>query len=254
MKKIALLTFALGLSLAGMTGCRDGRPEPGPEIPRPDQVMSFDKLYAANCAGCHGANGVNGAATALANPEYQAMVDDATLKNIITNGEKGTLMPGFGEPVGGFLTDAQIDALVKGMRAKWSQPNVLAGITPPPYKATHEGDASKGQAVYAQACASCHGVTADKPGPGGSILDGSFLALTNEQSLRTLILAGRPDLKHPDWRNLIPGQPLTDAQISDLTAWMIAQTPATPGHPYPNAQPLSEKPGEAQPIATGKRK
>ena len=42
-------------------------------------------------------------------------------------------------------------------------------------------------------------------GSAGSILDGSFLALINEQTVRTTIIAGRPDIGDPDWRNHIPG-------------------------------------------------
>jgi cytochrome c oxidase cbb3-type subunit 3/ubiquinol-cytochrome c reductase cytochrome c subunit len=235
-----------------MAGCNmPGRPEPGPEVPRPDAVMSFDKLYGENCAGCHGANGAGGAAISMSNPEYQALIDDATLRDIIANGEKGTLMPGFSVKADGELTDAQIDALMKEMRARWSKPNALGGDTPPPYKAAHAGDASKGQQVYAAACASCHGENAQKPGKDGSILDGSLLALINEQTIRTIVIAGRPDADHPqpDWRNHIQGHPLTDDEITNVTAWLIAQRPARPGQPYPDMQPAA-KPAATQPGAS----
>lgn len=237
----------LGLAAWTVSGCRlPGRPDPGPEVPRPDQVLSFDRLYATNCSGCHGADGQNGAATALANPEYQALIDDASLRNVIANGEKGTLMPGFGTSGGGDLTDAQIDVLVRGIRERWAKPNVFGGMTPPPYRAAQAGDAAQGQAVYAAACARCHGSTAQQPGPAGSILDGSFLALMNEQTLRTTIIAGRPDIGQPDWRNDIPGHPLTDAEVTNLTAWLLSQVPAYPGMPYPNGQMTYQRPGEAQ--------
>lgn len=242
-----LLSFAYA-----MAGCNmPGRPEPGPEVPRPDAVMSFDKLYGDNCAGCHGANGQGGAAISLSNPEYQALIDDATLRDIIANGEKGTLMPGFSVKAGGELTDAQIDALMKEMRARWSKPNAFGGDTPPPYKATHAGDAAKGQQVYAAACASCHGESAQKPGKDGSILDGSLLALINEQTIRTIVIAGRPDpdpnIAQPDWRNHIQGHPLTDDEITNVSAWLIAQRPARPGQPYPDMQPAATQPSAAKP-------
>ena len=231
------------LICVALTGCDlPGRPKAGPEIPRPDSVSSFDALYSENCAGCHGIKGENGAATDLANPEYQALVDDATLREIIANGEKGTLMPGFGVKSGGMLTAAQIDAIISGMRSRWSKPNIFAGSMSPPYKATHAGDASKGEAVYSAACARCHGVTAQQPGKAGSILSGSFLALINDQTIRTTILAGRPDIGQPDWRNHIAGHPLTDDEITNVTAWLIAQRPAQPGQPYPNAKSLAESP------------
>jgi cytochrome c oxidase cbb3-type subunit 3/ubiquinol-cytochrome c reductase cytochrome c subunit len=233
-----------------MAGCNmPGRPEPGPEVPRPDAVMSFDKLYGENCAGCHGANGRDGASISLSNPEYQALIDDATMRDVIANGEKGTLMPGFSVKAGGELSDAQIDALMKEMRARWSKPNAFGGDTPPPYKAAHAGDAGKGQQVYAAACASCHGESAQKPGKDGSILDGSLLALINEQTIRTIVIAGRPDVGQPDWRNHIQGHPLSDDEITNVSAWLIAQRPARPGQPYPSMQP-GANPAQPQPNAT----
>jgi cytochrome c oxidase cbb3-type subunit III len=229
----AAILLAGPLVLVG--GCRlPGRPGPQDVVPRPEQVMSFDKLYGQNCAGCHGVDGQNGQATNLANPIYEALVDDATLRDVIANGEKGTLMPAFGQGAGGSLTDAQINAIVSGMRARWSKGDVLAGQNAPPYKASSAGDAADGKRVYGMACARCHGAPGQKPGPAGSILDGSFLALVNPQMIRTTVIAGRPDIGQPDWRDDVQGHPLTDGDISDVTAWLMAQRPATPGQPYPS--------------------
>lgn len=248
-----LVCVGASMLFAGQ-GCRlPGRPASGPEVSRPEAVMSFDKLYGENCAGCHGANGTNGAATDLANPEYESMIDDATLRDVISNGEKGTLMPAFNLHAGGELTNEQIDVLVEGMRARWRRSNPFAGATPPPYQAAHAGDAANGRQVYANACARCHGETAQKPGKSGSILDGSFLALVNEQSIRTTVIAGRPDVGQPDWRNDVEGRALSDTEITDVTAWLMAQKPANPGQPYPDANPASQAPGEQQPLANQKR-
>ena len=253
MKAPVVWMSVLPLALA-LAGCNlPGRPAPGPDVVRPDAVLSFDTLYGQNCAGCHGANGSNGAAIDLANPEYEALIDDASLRDMIAHGEKGTLMPAFAISDGGQLTDQQVDVISKGMRARWSKPNVFGGATPPPYKSAHPGDAAKGQAVYAEACASCHGATAQKPGKAGSILDGSFLALINEQTIRSIVIAGRPDIGEPDWRNHIAGRPMTDDEITNVSAWLMAQKPAAPGQPYPNTQPTSQQPGEAQPLAVKRR-
>lgn len=244
-KFAAMLATALA-TLPLLSGCdMPGRPRPGPEVPRPEAITSFDTLYGENCAGCHGKNGDNGAATNLANPLYQALIDDASLRDVIANGEKGSLMPGFSVRSGGVLSDVQIDAIVQGMRTRWKKENASGGDVLPPYKATHSGDAAKGQGVYAAACARCHGDSAQHSGSAGSILDGSFLALINEQTVRTTIIAGRPDIGEPDWRNHIPGRAMTDDEITDVSAWLIAQKPATPGQPYPNAKPVSQLAGEA---------
>lgn len=248
MKAPHIVAVVFGLMTFLLSGCDlPGRPKPGPEVQRPEAVLSFDVLYAENCAGCHGKNGDSGAATDLASPEYEALIGDAPLRDVITNGEKGTLMPAFSTRSGGNLTDSQIESLLRGMRARWSRENPFAGDNPPPYKAAHPGDITKGLAVYTAACARCHGDKPQEPGSAGSILDGSFLALINEQTVRTTIIAGRPDIGEPDWRNHIAGRPLTDDEVTDVSAWLIAQKPAIPGQPYSNVNPTPALPAEAPP-------
>ena len=90
MRMAATLAGLGALALMALCGLRSaGKPKAGPEVPRPEEVLAFETLYGANCAGCHGANGQNGAATNLANPEYQALIDDASLREVIAKGEKG---------------------------------------------------------------------------------------------------------------------------------------------------------------------
>ena len=243
MRTMDTLAGCAALVLMALVGCDlPGKPKAGPEVPRPEEVLGFQTLYSANCAGCHGVYGQNGGAADLANPEYQALIDDASMREVISKGEKGTLMPAFAQENGGQLTGKQIDALVAGIRGSWRKKNVFGGEMPPPYKATHAGDVAKGKAVYAIACARCHGVSSQEPGPAGSILDGSFLALVNEQMLRSTVIAGRPDIGEPDWRGHIPGRAMTDDEVTDVSAWLIAQRPENPGQPYPNLS-ATEKPG-----------
>src|SRR5580692_11682188 len=126
----AILSFiSLTLIISSM-GChrRIGPPDDREELTRPEDVVSFDRLYKENCSACHGVNGSGGPALDLSNPNYQALVDDASLKRWITSGMPGTQMPAFGEPAGGFLTQAQVDVLVSGMRARWApkSPNKVA--------------------------------------------------------------------------------------------------------------------------------
>lgn len=250
MRTTRILAGFFTLAPIALASCSlPGKPKPGPEVPRPEEVTSFQQLFGQNCAGCHGAVGERGSAMDLANPEYEALVDDATLHDVISKGEKGTLMPAFAIENGGMLTDRQIDALVQGLRATWRKPDAFGGLTPPPYRATHEGDRASGAAVYMGMCAECHGASARKPGKAGSILDGSFLALVNEQMIRTTVIAGRPDLGMPDWRGHSSGIPMTDDEVTNVTAWLMAQKPALPGQPYPIAGPTSGKPDEQQPSA-----
>jgi len=253
MRTFRRVAMYLSLAFLGLQGCRlPGKPSIADEVPRPEAVTSFDVLYRQNCSGCHGTDGQNGPATNLANPEYQALVDDPTLRQIISDGEKGTLMPAFGVSSGGNLTPAQINSLVQGLRSRWNRNDIFSGQNPPPYKAGKSGDPRHGQQVYAIACARCHGATAQQPGSAGSILDDSFLALISDQMIRTTILAGRPDLGHPDWRGDIPGRSLTDAEVTDVTAWIMAQRSPMPGQPYPDTNRTAERPGESKAVAPAK--
>jgi cytochrome c oxidase cbb3-type subunit 3/ubiquinol-cytochrome c reductase cytochrome c subunit len=128
-------------------GCGHAPGYPPNPLVRPNQVTDFSSLYGQNCAACHGANGQGGPAIDLANPEYQALVDDPTLRKWISNGMPGTVMMPFAQSAGGMLTDAQVNALIAGMRKAWSKPNVFAGSTPPPYAQNTAGDSTSGQQV-----------------------------------------------------------------------------------------------------------
>jgi cytochrome c oxidase cbb3-type subunit 3 len=210
---------ALAASLALLAaGCRNPPGYPGPPEQRPSQVMDFATLYGQNCSACHGTTGENGPATDLANPEYQAMVDDATLQKVIAKGMPGTMMPAFAKSAGGTLTDQQVDALVTGMRKQWQKPNALSGATPPPYAQTKPGDATRGQQEYEAHCAICHRSSPQE------ISGKSYLALVSDQALRTFILAGRPDTGQPDWRhdsrNGNPATPLTSQEVDDIVTYL----------------------------------
>jgi cytochrome c oxidase cbb3-type subunit III len=209
-------------------GChqRIGPPNDEEELMRPEKVVSFDRLYKQNCSACHGENGSGGPALDLANRNYQALVDDASLRRWITSGMPGTEMPAFGESAGGFLTPQQVDILVDGMRSRWAH----VGQTPhdaPPYSSSTVGSAERGQQIYQTNCSSCHQQGRQK------ITDTSYLALASDQSLRTIVIAGRPDLGQPDYRQVRDEQPLTDQDVSDIVAYLHSQRSDTPGQPYP---------------------
>jgi len=231
---VAALVYLGSLGLAGCDSL-PGRPNPNNREVVPAQVMAFDVLYNRNCAGCHGVDGRLGAARPLNDPVYLALVPHERLRKILVEGVSGTLMPALGASAGGDLTDAQIDALVKGMLARWGRPDTVKGLALPPYEAPAKGSSpaarEQGAVVFATACARCHGPGGQGGPKAGSIVDPSFLALVSDQSLRTTVIAGRPDLGKPDWREDIPGRPLTPAQISDLVAWLVGHRQPVPGRP-----------------------
>ncbi len=141
-------------------------------------------------------------------------------------------MPAFAQSAGGMLTDAQVEAIVAGIRA-WARPDASQGVELPPYAARVTGDAKRGASVYAAYCSSCHGANGRGGARASSIVDGSFLALVSNQSLRTTVIVGRPELGAPDFRGNVPGKPMSPDDVSDVVAWLAAQRPEVAGQPYP---------------------
>jgi len=206
------------------------------EVPvNPGDISDFKILFAQNCSGCHGPEGKGGAAIALADPVYLAVADDAVVRRAAANGIPGTAMPAFAQSAGGMLTGKQIEVLVGGIRERWSKPDALRDANPPPYSSSQPGDASRGSEVYVNYCSSCHGAGGRGGQKASSIVDGSFLALLNDQELRTIVIVGRPELGAPDWRSNVPGKPMSAQEVSDVVAWLASQRPKFPGQPYPSA-------------------
>jgi mono/diheme cytochrome c family protein len=236
MKTSALVALAIAATSCGNRGSPPGRPSSESRVTRPDQVTDFALLYSSNCAGCHGSEGKGGAAVGLGDPVYLAIVDDAMIRSAISDGIPGTAMPAFVRESGGMLTKQQVDAIVKGIRARWDKPDILGGTKPPPYAAEEPGDSERGAKVYAFYCSSCHGVDGRGSEQAGSIVDSSFLALMSDQGLRTTVIVGRPAIGAPDWRGNVRGKVMTDEDISNVVSWLIAHRTDVPGQPYSSSQ------------------
>jgi cytochrome c oxidase cbb3-type subunit 3 len=233
--RVALQIVAVGAFLA-CAGCARSRAVPRVELEvvPPNEVLDFNVLYGQNCAGCHGVEDKGGAATALANPVFLAIADDAAIRRTAANGVPDTPMPAFAQSAGGMLTEKQIDAIVSGIRS-WAEPNAVGDQTPPTYTAPIPGDPQRGADAYGTYCSSCHG-TNGRGGPkASSIVDGSYLALVSDQQLRTIVIAGWFELGSPDWRGDVAGRPMSAQEVSDVVAWLSSQRPKFPGRPYPTA-------------------
>lgn len=231
-----LCTFVV-LSMMLLSACSSppGRPTQDSEDPAPSEISDFKTLYGENCAACHGSEGRGGAAIALADPVYLAIVDEPSMRKVIANGVHGTSMSAFAQSAGGMLTDQQIDVITREIRSRWSRPGILDGANPPSYAAKSPGDVQRGEGAYRIYCSSCHGPNGHGGPKGSAITNDSFLALLGDQELRTIVIAGRPELGAPDWRGNAPGKPMSDQEITDVVAWLASHRVQTPGQPYSTA-------------------
>ena len=211
-----------------------GRPKPADRPVPSNQVLDFDTLYTTRCAGCHGADGRLGPAPPLNDPLFLAIVPDAELLRVITEGRsvrpgQKTPMPAFTEDRSGPLTVVQVKVLAEGIKQRWGPPASPSRALPAYLGPTGAGGGNKeeGARVFVHACAGCHGAHGrgekdSKPLPGGAINNQAFLALTSDQALRRIIITGRPDLGMPAYDGKA-GRPsdfraLASAEIDDLVA------------------------------------
>lgn len=84
----------------------------------PATGKSEESLWAAVCAMCHGREAEGGRAVSLRDAGYLASHDDRALREVIAYGTTNPRMPGFSDVMGGPLSDAQIDSLVRTLR-RW---------------------------------------------------------------------------------------------------------------------------------------
>lgn len=222
-----IVATAATLLVVGISASCDrlpGKPDEAGRWKRPTEVVAFNQLYAENCSGCHGADGRLGAARPLNDSLYLALVNDESLRQVITQGVPKTAMPAFAQQQGGNLTGTQINVLVDGIRSRWGS-DQLTTATLPTYKTEKDskwGDVNRGLIVYQTYCAQCHDAGGRGDPKGGTIVDPNYLALASNQSLRTTVIVGRSDLRKPDWRNNVPGRPMSSQEISDVVAWLAS--------------------------------
>lgn len=233
-----------------LTGC--DRQYPPPPLPR--EVVDFTTLYTQNCTGCHGANGRWGAAPPLNDRLFLSIVADDELREVIRKGRAGTMMPGFHTEDGGRilapdpkgpstasatvqagpLTDNQVEALVQGMRKEWGQRDPeLAGTYGAILRVKMDGDAQRGQAIFLNTCANCHGENGEGVKDyAGALNEPAFLDLISPQEIRRIIFTGRPDLKMPNYKSSegrnADFKPLSPQDIADAAAFVLAWRKSSP--------------------------
>jgi mono/diheme cytochrome c family protein len=227
---------------------------------RADEVKNFDTVYAARCAGCHGVDGKLGPAPSLNDPVFLAIVPDAELRHVISEGRvvrpgQRSPMPGFARARGGPLTDAQVELLADGIKKRWGM--AAPGKAPPPYVSpagTDGGNPQAGARLFARACAGCHGRQGEggegSGNSGGAINESAFLVLISDKALRRIVITGRPDLGMPAYDGIAgrPSdfQPLTSAQVDDLVALLASWRQGRAGRSKSDSTSDLTRPGAPQ--------
>lgn len=176
-------------------------------------------LYGTFCAACHGPSGQGmrypgaPAFPAIANPDFLRLASDAFLRATIVEGRPGRRMPSWRA---GGLRPSEIDALVARVRE-------LGGVRfePDPKPSRWVvGDAEAGGAIYATACASCHGETGQgKEGP--ALRNPSLLAHATDTYLFETIRSGRRGTSMEGFaRPSTNHRALSDAEVESVVAFV----------------------------------
>src|ERR1035441_10145918 len=154
---------------AGATG-KDKLPDSRADL------LRGEKLFQTQCALCHGPKGEGGRGPMLTRAKLSHAPDDAALITILTDGIRGTEMPGVGA-----MSDREVRLTAAYVRSLGK-----VALKPVP------GDATRGSAIYAGKgnCAGCHSIHGDGgvAGPDLSAVGDRSEEHTSElQSLRHLV-------------------------------------------------------------------
>jgi mono/diheme cytochrome c family protein len=158
------------------------------------------------------------------------------LYKVIARGRYDTAMAGWGVAEGGVYTDYQIEELIALIRyGDWAEVNELAaaqGLIPPtlPVPQVDEGTLeqvaalapageqwAEGMTLYANNCATCHGVNGEGSDLGVP-LNTAEVAATAAAELTRLINEGVPGTMMAGWDNTLPAADVA-ALVAFLTNW-----------------------------------
>lgn len=224
---LALVMLMLPLALAGAQG-GEGDPQAGGD------------LYVENCAVCHGVNGQGRIGANLQN--FPGIDVNAALTQTIRDGISGTVMPAWAASNGGPLTDGQIADIVAYIRATFGGTEPIEPMPeydPPEMEPLPdvEGNPAQGAVVYQENCAMCHG----EQGSGyfGAPLAKNWPGPEPAAFIQSVVRSGIPGTMMPAWAQE-QGGPLTDEQITDVSAYVLSLSPAMQelATPQPQEGPL----------------
>lgn len=209
-----LLTVAVAASGAS---AQDADPEAGAV-----SVQNGNRLYAQHCASCHAADAAGGPvpryggeAPAL-DPEVNSDVTVPYLDLVMSTGR----MPPAASPYDNrtrqvVLGEAERADVIAFMAAEFGVEGEVSEVG--------EGEAARGQEVYARNCAHCHGST----GAGGVAGAGAWTPSVNDASAEVIAQAIRVG---PFNMPRFEEAQIDEQELADVTAFMraIEEEPTTP--------------------------
>ncbi len=196
-------------------------------------------LFDKNCAVCHGNRGQGRVGATLAK-DFPAIRVEAFVKDVVTNGVSGSVMPAWGIAKGGPLSDAEIDDIAAYVRSLAGPvaptapvgPTVTRGLLPTLAPTFPPGDVTRGNKVYTDNCVVCHGERGE--GRIGATLQKEWSGIDPEKFLDATIARGVQGSRMPAWAKS-NGGPLTEQEIADAAAYI--RTLKKPGAPAPTTAP-----------------
>jgi mono/diheme cytochrome c family protein len=176
---------------------------------------------------CHGEDGRGRAGASL--EAFSGVQVDATLDQTIREGISGTAMPAWAVENGGPLSDQDVEDIVAYLVG------ILEGTEPirpaPTYQPPEippvpevSGDPSEGAVIFQSNCEACHGEEA--VGGFGWPLAKEWPGTNPAAFIRQVVEEGIDGTIMPAWSQQ-SGGPLSEAQIQDVTAYILSLSPSS---------------------------
>jgi cytochrome c oxidase cbb3-type subunit 3 len=170
-----------------------------------------EALYRRYCALCHGRDGEGYAADdapALASQEFLRSASDQFINSAIEAGRPGTPMSAWSREHGGPLEREQIGTILQYMRTWQRDPPLRVDAL------EVRGDASRGRAIFAERCATCHGARGEGV-DAIALANPALQATASDGFLLYAVTHGRRGTRMPSFEGT-----LTSEQIEDVVRFV----------------------------------
>ena len=201
-------------------------------------------IYAANCKVCHEQYGEGGPnptrpgdiIAPISSADYLKTRDDATLRNIISQGQPNFGMSPFGDSYGGPLNSDQIDAVVAFIRNWESNPPVESPVTLNANNAAGSSQSNLSAAqIFTNVCSSCHGSQGEGAiGPAFNTQE--FQSRYDDQAMFEVINNGHDATAMIAWGDL-----LSSTQVHGLVQYIRGFSPKVASAGTPGAVSFSSQ-------------